>query len=345
MIKSRKHVHHRFTPMSAALAAMLLPVVAQAAGPDAVVPADGSAVMQEIRIEGSRGNDFKADHASSPKYTEKLVDTAQSLSVIKKELIDQQGAVSLTEALSNTPGVGAFFLGENGSTNTGDAIYMRGFDTSSSIFVDGVRDVGSISRDTFNVEQIEVLKGPAGTDNGRSAPTGSVNLVSKQPTLINQYSGKVVLGSGQKKRATADLNTVIDSASGTAFRLNLLDQDSGRRWPRRGQEQTLGRGAGTGFWPEHRHPRLPEPAARQAEQHPGRRRADRRPARLHFAGPDPSLPEQCQAGRSAQLLRLDAGLRPRQGRHVHRAHRTRLCQRRPSAEHQPLRQDHGKNTC
>lgn len=227
MIKSRKHSTHRFTPMSAALAAILLPVVAQAAEPDAVTPADGSAVMQEVRIEGSRGNDFKADHASSPKYTEKLVDTAQSLSVIKKELIDQQGAVSLTEALRNTPGVGAFFLGENGSTNTGDAIYMRGFDTSSSIFVDGVRDVGSIARDTFNVEQIDVLKGPAGTDNGRSAPTGSVNLVSKQPTLSNQYSGKVVAGSGQKKRATADINTVIDSASGTAFRLNLLDQDSG----------------------------------------------------------------------------------------------------------------------
>jgi catecholate siderophore receptor len=122
--------------------------------------------------------------------------------------------------------VGAFFLGENGSTNTGDAIYMRGFDASSSIYVDGVRDVGSISRDTFNIEQIDVLKGPAGTDNGRSSPTGSINLVSKQPLLENAYSGSATLGSGKQRRATADINTVIDADSGTAFRLNLLDQDS-----------------------------------------------------------------------------------------------------------------------
>ena len=221
MIKSRKHVHTPFH-QSFALAAMLLPLAAHASA-DAVPEGP----VQEVKSEGARANDFKADHASSPKYTEKLVDTAQSLSVIKKELIEQQGAVTLTEALRNTPGVGAFFLGENGSTNTGDAIYMRGFDTSSSIFVDGVRDVGSVSRDTFNIEQIDVLKGPAGTDNGRSAPTGSVNLVSKQPLLRDQYSGSITGGSGQKKRATADLNTVIDHASGTAFRLNLLDQDSG----------------------------------------------------------------------------------------------------------------------
>jgi catecholate siderophore receptor len=103
---------------------------------------------------------------------------------------------NVTEALRNTPGVGAFFLGENGSTTTGDAIFMRGFDTSGSIFVDGVRDVGSIARDTFNIEQIDVLKGPAGTDNGRGAPTGSVNLVTKQPGLRDALSASASIGSG-----------------------------------------------------------------------------------------------------------------------------------------------------
>src|SRR5471030_156091 len=242
MIKSRKHAQSRFNQqMSAALAVMLLPVAAHAAdaGTDPVIVAGSNQTLQEVRVRGDVINDFKADKASSAKYTEKLVDTAQSLSVIKKELIEQQGAVTLTEALRNTPGVGAFFLGENGSTNTGDAIYMRGFDASASIYVDGVRDIGSISRDVFNIEQIDVLKGPAGTDNGRSSPTGSINLVSKQPQLQNAYAGSVTAGSGRQKRATADLDTVIDAASGTAFRLNLLDQDSGnparddvknRRW-------------------------------------------------------------------------------------------------------------------
>jgi catecholate siderophore receptor len=216
--------------MSAALAAMLLPVAAHAA--EAAAPSDTDAqakpqTMQEVQVNAARENDYKAERASSAKYTEKLVDTAQTLTVIKKELIEQQGATTLTEALRNTPGVGAFFLGENGSTNTGDAIYMRGFDASGSIYVDGVRDVGSIARDTFNIEQIDVLKGPAGTDNGRSSPTGSINLVTKQPLLENAYQASVTGGSGKQKRGTADINTVIDADSGTAFRLNVLDQDSG----------------------------------------------------------------------------------------------------------------------
>jgi catecholate siderophore receptor len=230
MIKSRKHAQSRFNQhMSAALAVMLLPVAAHAADAAAaepVVVAGAQQTLAEVKVQGT-AEGIKADKAASVKYTEKLVDTAQTITVIKKELIEQQGAVTLTEALRNTPGVGAFFLGENGNTNTGDAIFMRGFDASGSIYVDGVRDVGSISRDTFNIEQIDVLKGPAGTDNGRSSPTGSINLVSKQPLQENAYLGSVTVGSGKQKRATADLNQVIDADSGTAFRVNVLAQDSG----------------------------------------------------------------------------------------------------------------------
>ena len=228
MIKSRKHAQSRFNQhMSAALAVMLLPVAAHAAdAAEPVVVAGQQQTMPEVKVQGS-ADGIRADKAASVKYTEKLVDTAQTITVIKKELIEQQGAVTLTEALRNTPGVGAFFLGENGNTNTGDAIFMRGFDASGSIYVDGVRDVGSISRDTFNIEQIDVLKGPAGTDNGRSSPTGSINLVSKQPQQENAYLGSVTFGSGKQKRATADLNQVIDADSGTAFRVNVLAQDAG----------------------------------------------------------------------------------------------------------------------
>src|SRR5450830_1648139 len=234
-IKSRKHVSSRFNQqIGAALAVMLLPVAAHAA--DAANPATDPAgqaapasqqTLSEIKVVSAKENDFKAEKASSPKYTEKLVDTPQTIVVIKKELIEQQGAVTLTDALRNTPGVGTFFLGENGSTNTGDAVYMRGFDASGNIYVDGVRDVGSISRDVFNIEQIDVLKGPAGTDNGRGSPTGSINLVSKTATLENNFNSLLTAGSGSQKRATADWNRVIDADSGTAFRLNLLDQNSG----------------------------------------------------------------------------------------------------------------------
>ncbi len=228
MIKSRKHAPARLNQrlnLNCTLAALLLPASMAVQAGETTPPAQKT--LEEVKVVADAINDFKAERASSPKYTEKLVDTAQTVTVIKRELVEQQGAVTLTEALRNTPGVGAFFLGENGSTTTGDAIYMRGFDASGSIFVDGVRDVGSISRDTFNIEQIDVLKGPAGTDSGRSTPTGSVNLVSKQALLENASNAALTLGSGQQRRATADLNRVLNSDTGTAFRLNLLDQDSG----------------------------------------------------------------------------------------------------------------------
>lgn len=230
-IKSRKHAASRFNPhMSAAIAAMLLPLASYAhAAPDAPAAPDIGAdePVSKVVIVGATHNDFKADKAASSKYTEKLVDTAQTVQVIKKELIEQQGALTLTEALRNTPGVGAFYLGENGSTNTGDAIYMRGFDTSASLFVDGVRDIGSISRDVFNIEQIDVLKGPAGTDTGRSAPTGSINLVSKRPSLQDAGALSATGGSASQKRVTGDYNVVLDAERGTALRLNAVAQDSG----------------------------------------------------------------------------------------------------------------------
>jgi catecholate siderophore receptor len=232
LITSRKHAQTRFNlNMSTALAVMLLPVAGAASAADATPAApDAAATSQtlpEVKIQGTHENAFKADKASSAKYTEKLVDTPQTITVIKRELFEQQGATTLTDALRNTPGVGAFYLGENGSTSTGDAIYMRGFDTSGSIFVDGVRDLGSISRDVFNIEQIDVLKGPAGSDTGRGAPTGSINLATKQANLDDAFSSSIMAGTDKQKRATADWNKVIDAERGIAFRLNAMDQDSG----------------------------------------------------------------------------------------------------------------------
>lgn len=246
-ITSRKHAPRArlagaLTP--AALAMLMLPLAAYAGddGAAAATAATASArddaaataaaraekdPKRRVHIRGEREAGFKADHASSPKYTEALVDTPQTVVVIKKELFEQQGATTLTEALRNTPGVGTFFLGENGSTNTGDAIYMRGFDSSGSLFVDGIRDIGSISRDVFNIEQIDVLKGPAGTDTGRGAPTGSINLNTKQPMLRRFGNASLTAGSADRVRGTADLNTVIDHERGIAVRLNALDQDNG----------------------------------------------------------------------------------------------------------------------
>ncbi|HUH31419.1 MAG TPA: catecholate siderophore receptor Fiu [Rhodanobacter sp.] len=181
--------------------------------------------LPRVQVDGYTGDDYRIDQIASPKFTQPLLDTTQTVSIISRDLIQQQGATTLTEALRNSPGVGTFYTGENGATSTGDTIYMRGFDTSGSIFVDGVRDLGSISRDVFNIEQIEVTKGPDGTEYGRTAPTGAINMVSKQPLPGNSVSGSVGYGSADQQRGTADWNQAISNTA--AFRLNVVGQRSG----------------------------------------------------------------------------------------------------------------------
>jgi catecholate siderophore receptor len=180
--------------------------------------------LPTIEVKGQRIQ-YKVDQVSSPKFTQPLLDTPQTISVISDEVIRQQGATTLTQALQNVPGVGTFYVGENGSTSTGDAIYMRGFNSSGSIFVDGVRDLGAISRDTFNIQQIEVTQGPDGTEYGRTAPSGAINLVSKQPMPGSLQAASLSYGSDNQKRTTADWNKMLGEHG--AFRLNVMGQDSG----------------------------------------------------------------------------------------------------------------------
>jgi len=222
-ITSRKHA----LPTTAALLTglALAPALAAASDVDTTAQVSQARRLPGLKVEASRGPDYRVDELSSPKYTQPLLDTAQTVQVIGRDLIEQQGATTLTEALRNSPGVGTFYAGENGTTTTGDGITMRGFDSSGSIFVDGVRDLGTYSRDVFNLEQIEVTKGPDGTTYGRTAPTGAINLVSKQPMPADALSGSIAYGSASQRRFTADWNQTLSPTA--AFRLNVLGQDSG----------------------------------------------------------------------------------------------------------------------
>ncbi|MBS0199976.1 MAG: catecholate siderophore receptor Fiu [Proteobacteria bacterium] len=219
-IKSRKHA----LPVAVLTTGLTLALPAMAAtGHDAgTTSSDDANQLGRVEVKGQRG--IKRDELQSNKFTQPLQDTPQTVQIISSDLFNQQGATNLTEALRNSAGVGTFYAGENGSTSTGDTISMRGFDTSNSIFVDGVRDLGSVSRDVFNIEQVEVIKGPAGTDTGRAAPTGSINMVSKQAQMQNAVSGSVTVGSDGQKRVTTDWKQTLGADS--ALRLNLMWQDS-----------------------------------------------------------------------------------------------------------------------
>jgi catecholate siderophore receptor len=167
----------------------------------------------------------KVDQVSSPKFTQPLLDTPQTITIVGKEVLQQQGATTLSQALRNTPGV-TFLLGENGNTATGDSIFMRGFDTQGSIFIDGIRDLGTISRDTFNTEQVEIAKGPAGPDNGRGAASGYVNMSTKVPVIEDFSQSTISYGTGDNGRITSDLNHSFNDAN-AAFRINVMGQNGG----------------------------------------------------------------------------------------------------------------------
>lgn len=215
-IKSLKHVVACAVPPLTAITMLALPPFAAAQA--------GSGTLPSVQVQDSADPDYKTDTSANPKFTAPLVDTPQTIQVIREQVMREQSTTTLTEALRNTPGAGAFYLGENGSTSTGDAIYMRGFDTSSSIFIDGIRDTGSVSRDTFNIDQIEVVKGPAGSDTGRTAPTGYINMISKKPLPSDSFLGSVSLGSDSYKRASIDWNKTLSGPNGigAAFRLNAM---------------------------------------------------------------------------------------------------------------------------
>ena len=160
---------------------------------------------------------------SSPKYTEPLRDTPQTITVIPKAVIEEQGATTLRDVLRNVPGL-TITAGEGG-TPAGDNLTLRGFSARNDIFVDGARDLGPQSRDPFNLEQVEVVKGPGSAFTGRGSAGGSINLVSKAPTVNRVFAGTVSAGSDATKRFTGDINLPIKDR--TAFRLNLMAHDSG----------------------------------------------------------------------------------------------------------------------
>ncbi|WP_343633763.1 catecholate siderophore receptor Fiu [Roseateles sp.] len=228
-IKSRKHA---VAPLAALAASLTFPIAHAADAADAA-PADattatasasGAPYLPQVKVEGKAQSDYKADKSASSKLTQPLLETPKTISVIKKEVLREQGAVSLTDALQNTPGI-TMQLGENGNTSAGDTFQMRGFSASTSTFVDGIRDLGAVTRDVFNLEQIEVVKGPAGADTGRGASAGYINLITKLPQIDNAIDGTISVGDASRKRASVDVNQKVTDH--TAVRLNAVWQDNG----------------------------------------------------------------------------------------------------------------------
>src|SRR6185437_16608304 len=104
----------------------------------------------------------------------------QSITVVTGRLMASQGTTSLEDALRNVPGI-TLNAGEGAAR--GDTVNLRGFSAFNDFFLDGVRDAAVYTRDDFDVESVEVLKGPSAVLFGRGSTGGAINQVSKAPVL------------------------------------------------------------------------------------------------------------------------------------------------------------------
>ena len=157
----------RLTPLaSALLLAISTPALADAAG------APQATELDAVEVHGER-----VVKPSSVKYTEPLLDTPQTITVVTREVMDQQALIGLRDVLSTLPGI-TFGAGEGGG-GYGDKINLRGFDATADITVDGVRDSGLYTRsDNFNIEALELVNGANSAVSGAGSVGGNINLVA-----------------------------------------------------------------------------------------------------------------------------------------------------------------------
>jgi catecholate siderophore receptor len=181
--------------------------------------ASGPVQLGPVRVEGQNNPDadpyadpdaaYKADRLSSSKFTEPVLDTPKTVTVLTKEALADQNATSLHDIGRSTAGV-TLGSGEGGNA-FGDRFFIRGFDARNDIFVDGVRDPGVSIRENFNTEQVEILRGPASSFAGRGTSGGAINIVTKRATDADFYDAEGTVGfSDNNRRLTFDVNKVID---------------------------------------------------------------------------------------------------------------------------------------
>ena len=191
-----------------------------------------------------KGAPYKAKVSGDKRHVVELADTPQTISVLTQTLIQDAGKTGLADILASQPGI-TLGTGENGNA-FGDRYVIRGHEARSDVFVDGLRDPGMTIRESFDVEQIEITKGPSSTFAGRGSTGGAINVISKQASSEYDFT-KVQggLGTDNYQRYTVDSNQRLNDE--WAVRVNLLYADE--EVPDRGPADRERTGAAvSGIW-------------------------------------------------------------------------------------------------
>lgn len=184
----------RYSPLAAALGlAFSGAVMAQQAA---------EATLGEVQVQSGRelAPSYNPPTATSAtKMEAPLRDIPQTVNVIPQSLLRDQAVQSMQDALKLVPGVGL-----SHGDGQRDQITIRGFTAIADQFVDGLRDDALYFRDLSNIEQIEVLKGPASVLYGRGSSGGLINRITKKPG-VNLSEVGLTLGSWNQRRGEFDL--------------------------------------------------------------------------------------------------------------------------------------------
>jgi catecholate siderophore receptor len=195
------------------------PARAVETGEDAADPQGGGTIV--VNGERIRKDGYKADDGRSGMRTDtSLVDTPQSVSVVTVSQIEDQAANSIGDAIRYTPGV--FSAQGEGNRET---LVFRGMTTTGDFFVDGIRDDVQTYRDLYNIERLEIFRGPNAMIFGRGGTGGIVNRVTKAAGWDPVREARLEAGMYDHFRGSADLGGPVSDA--VALRLTGVYQNSG----------------------------------------------------------------------------------------------------------------------
>ncbi|HKQ04817.1 MAG TPA: TonB-dependent siderophore receptor [Blastocatellia bacterium] len=167
------------------------------------------------------GTDYLEPAISSATRTlTALRDTPQSITVVTREQIKDQQMLSLGDVVRYVPGV-TVHQGENNR----DQIIFRGNSSSADFFLNGVRDDVQYYRDLYNLDAVEILRGPNAMIFGRGGGGGVINRVSKEAGFAPLREVTLLGGGYGNKRVAVDLDQPISGRM--AFRLNAMYENSG----------------------------------------------------------------------------------------------------------------------
>jgi catecholate siderophore receptor len=211
---------HRSRPAAAVHLALAVLAAGAASGARADEPIGGDAPVQQVTIVGSAEHGYAVKSSSTATKTDTLLrDTPQAITVVSKELIDDQGMQSMADVIRYVPGI----VTAQGEGNRDTAVF-RGNSSTGDFFLDGVRDDVQYYRDLYNIDSVEALKGPNAMIFGRAGSGGVINRVSKEPVGHKVAEASVAVGSWAARRVTADVGDALGESA--AFRVNAMVEDS-----------------------------------------------------------------------------------------------------------------------